>query len=110
MTSRIEGIIFDLDGVLTDTSRFHYIAWKCIADELGIYFDEKINERLKGVDRLTSLEIILEGSSMAFTREEKEELAYKKNNYYLGLIKNISPSDLYLGVMNLLKEIKTNGR
>ncbi len=109
MTSRIEGIIFDLDGVLTDTSRFHYIAWKHIADELGIYFDEEINERLKGVDRLTSFEIILEKSSRAFTREEKEVFADQKNNYYLELIKNISPSDLYPGVIDLLKQIKING-
>lgn len=109
MTSRIEGIIFDLDGVLTDTSRFHYIAWKHIADELGIYFDEEINERLKGVDRLTSFEIILEKSSRAFTREEKEVFADQKNNYYLELIKNISPSDLYPGVVDLLKKMKING-
>jgi beta-phosphoglucomutase len=109
MTSKIEGIIFDLDGVLTDTSRFHYIAWKRIADELGIYFDEKINERLKGVDRLTSFEIILERSIRPFTSEEKEKFADQKNNHYLELIKNISPLDLYPGVTELLEQIKAKG-
>jgi beta-phosphoglucomutase len=57
--SKYEGVIFDLDGVITDTARYHYLAWKRLADELNIYFDEKINERLKGVSRLESLEIIL---------------------------------------------------
>ena len=75
MESRLKAVIFDLDGVITDTATYHYRAWKQLADELGIYFDEKINERLKGIDRMTSLEIILERSPVQYTQEEKEVLA-----------------------------------
>lgn len=71
MDRAIKGIIFDLDGVLTDTANYHYLTWKRIADELGIYFDRKIKERLKGIDRMSSLEIILENSNINYTSEEK---------------------------------------
>ena len=68
-------IIFDLDGVLCFTDRYHYEAWKALADRLGIYFDEKINDRLRGVSRMASLEIILERSEKTYTDEEKEALS-----------------------------------
>lgn len=104
--SKIEGIIFDLDGVLTDTSVFHYRAWKRLADELGIYFDEEINERLKGVSRKESLEIILQLGDKTYNEQEKEKFAEIKNTYYLELIESIGPGDLYKGVQELLVDIK----
>ncbi|MBP5216244.1 MAG: HAD hydrolase-like protein, partial [Bacilli bacterium] len=66
----IKGIIFDLDGVIISTDHFHYKAWKAIADEEGIYFDEEINNRLRGVSRMASLEIVLEKAKKTYTQEE----------------------------------------
>lgn len=74
----IKGVIFDLDGVLVHTDKFHFMAWKALADKLGIYFDEKINNRLRGVSRMESLEIILERSKISYTAEEKEAFAAEK--------------------------------
>lgn len=103
---KFRGIIFDLDGVITDTAKYHYQAWKRLADELGIYFDEKINERLKGIGRLESLEIILERSSRKFTDKEKEYYADVKNQYYTEMIKKITPRDLLPGVSELIHSLK----
>ena len=75
--------IFDLDGVLVDSARLHFVAWKKIAEELGVHFTEKDNEALKGVDRLGSLEHILALGALARTPTEKDELATRKNGYYL---------------------------
>ena len=75
---RYKGIIFDLDGVICHTDRYHYMAWKNMADSLGIYFDEEINNRLRGVSRMESLEIILERSDKKYSDKEKEEFADKK--------------------------------
>ncbi|MCG0276478.1 MAG: beta-phosphoglucomutase [Thermosediminibacteraceae bacterium] len=101
--------IFDLDGVIADTARFHYLAWKKLADELGIYFDEKINERLKGIGRMESLEIILEKSPRIFSKEEKEFLAEKKNGYYKEMIEKITHQDLLPGAGELLCTLKDWG-
>lgn len=105
----IHGVIFDLDGVITDSARFHYKAWKRLADELEIYFDEEINERLKGIDRLGSFEIILERSREKYTEEEKLKLADRKNEYYKELINTMSPEDLLPGAINTLKDLKEKG-
>lgn len=78
MESRLKAVIFDLDGVITDTATYHYRAWKQLADELGIYFDEKINERLKGIDRMTSLEIILERSRCNTPRKRRKSWPQRK--------------------------------
>ena len=75
---KYSAIIFDLDGVLCFTDRYHYKAWKALADRLGIYFDEKINDRLRGVSRMASLEIILERSEKTYTDEEKVAFATEK--------------------------------
>ncbi len=97
-----KAVIFDLDGVICFTDRFHYQAWKALADRLGIYFDEKINDRLRGVSRMASLDIILERSEKEYTQEEKEAFATEKNDTYQELLKNMSPADLTGEVKNTL--------
>lgn len=101
--------IFDLDGVLVCTDKYHYIAWKKIADRLGIYFDEKINNRLRGVSRMASLDIILERSTRRYSREEKEELAEEKNNYYKEMLEHMIPDDVEPSVRKTLAELKLRG-
>ncbi len=105
----LKGVIFDLDGVITDTAEYHYQAWQAIADELGIEFNREINHRLRGVGRMESLEIILERSSRTYSQAEKEELATKKNALYNKLIEKITPADLLPGIENLLQQLKKNG-
>ena len=100
--NKYKAIIFDLDGVLCATDHYHYLAWKAIADVEGIYFDEKINNRLRGVSRLDSLDIILEKSSRKYSNEEKEELAYKKNEIYKSFLEFLSPGDLCPNVSDTL--------
>lgn len=102
-----EAVIFDLDGVITDTAAFHYAAWKKLADELGIYFDKVINESLKGVDRMASLEIVLKKSARQYTKEERLQLANKKNDYYKQMVEQMTPNDILPGVKTLLEELRT---
>ena len=106
--NNLEAVIFDLDGVITDSAEFHYQAWKKLADRLGIYFDREINERLKGVPRMDSLNIILERDSVPnrFSDNEKEALAKEKNDDYVALIKTITPNDILPGVFDLLVDLK----
>ena len=102
----IKGIIFDLDGVLVFTDKFHYRAWKAIADDMGIYFDEKINNRLRGVSRMDSLEIILERyEGKLLTMAEKVSLAEKKNQIYRELLRTMTPEDVSEEVRDTLKKI-----
>lgn len=106
----ITSVIFDLDGVLVFTDKYHYEAWKMIADELGIYFDEEINNRLRGVSRMDSLDIILENyKGEPLSAEKKLELATRKNEYYRKLLGNMSPSDVTDSVRETLKEIRNRG-
>ncbi len=109
MESIVEAVIFDLDGVITDTAKYHYLAWKKIADELEIYFDEPTNERLKGVDRMRSLEIVLERFQRKFSDIEKHQWADKKNEYYKELIKTMTPREIAPGARKLLETLKENG-
>ncbi len=102
-------IIFDLDGVICFTDKYHYQAWKMLADRLGIYFDERVNDRLRGVSRMASLEIILERASRQFTPEEKEVLAAEKNDSYRALLSGMSPSDLPDEVRDTLLELRRRG-
>ena len=104
-----KGIIFDLDGVIISTDRFHYLAWKAIADEEGIPFDETINNRLRGVSRMASLEIILEKASRSYTQEEKETLCEKKNEIYRESLKALEPSSLDKDVLSTLISLKNKG-
>ncbi|KXG45023.1 beta-phosphoglucomutase [Tepidibacillus decaturensis] len=105
----IEAVIFDLDGVITDTAEYHYLAWKQLAEELGLPFDRQFNEKLKGVGRMDSLELILQQGNKSYTIEEKISLANRKNDHYKQLIQKITPNDLLPGILPLLKELKTNG-
>ena len=105
----LKGIIFDLDGVIVFTDKFHYKAWKKIADEIGVYFDEKINNQLRGVSRMDSLNIILKNSSKEIGEEEKTALAERKNNYYRELLKTMTPADVSDEVRSTLKELKKKG-
>ncbi len=108
MKNKFEAVIFDLDGVITDTAEYHYLAWKQLSEELGIPLDREFNEKLKGISRMESLEIILAHGDRQndFTQQEKEELATKKNAYYVELIKQITPDDLLPGILAFLKELK----
>ena len=106
---KIEAVIFDLDGVIVSTDECHYRAWKKTADEEGIYFDRKINDRLRGVSRMDSLEIVLERAERLYTDEEKVQLAERKNNYYKEYIKKLTKDDILNGVNENLAELKANG-
>lgn len=106
---KYKGIIFDLDGVLVYTDKYHYLAWKQIADRLGIYFDEEINNRLRGVSRMASLEIILERSTQKFSDEQKEELAEEKNEIYRQYLGGLTQRELGEGVLQTLEKFKTMG-
>ncbi|MCL2574477.1 MAG: beta-phosphoglucomutase [Defluviitaleaceae bacterium] len=108
---KVSAFIFDLDGVLTDTAEFHYLAWKDCAAALGIEIDREFNETLKGISRIDSLEriLILGGRQNDFTPTEKEIIANKKNDAYVELIKKISPADLLPGVEDFLRSIADAG-
>jgi beta-phosphoglucomutase len=104
----IKACIFDLDGVIVDTARYHFIAWKALADELGFNFTPKDNERLKGVSRMASLEILLEIGGIDLSNEQKEELANRKNENYLSLILQMTPDEILPGAVDFIKELKSN--
>ncbi|MCJ7840047.1 beta-phosphoglucomutase [Lederbergia sp. NSJ-179] len=100
--------IFDLDGVLVDTAKYHYLAWKELADRLGFNFTLHDNERLKGVSRMSSLDILLEVGQMKdrFTQVEKENLAAEKNQRYVEWISKLDESELLEGALSLLEALK----
>ena len=106
---KYKGIIFDLDGVLCSTDRFHFEAWKQTAEEVGAPFDETINMKLRGVSRMESLEIILSGSSKTFTDAEKERLATEKNDRYRKLLAQMSPADMPTAVRDALTALHNAG-
>ena len=105
----IKAVIFDLDGVIVSTDDCHYEAWKKMADEEGIYFDKTINNRLRGVSRMESLEIVLERAAKEYSEEEKLQLAERKNGYYKEFITKLTPNDILPGAMNTLDELRANG-
>lgn len=106
----VKGIIFDLDGVIVSTDKYHYLAWKRLSDELGIYFDESINNRLRGVSRLASLEIVLEQyRGPELSSERKLALAEQKNGYYREYLKKMTPADVPDGIRRALTELRERG-
>ncbi len=103
------GVIFDLDGVIVSTDDCHYRAWKSLADAEGISFDRTDNERLRGVSRMESLDIILEKAGREYSEAEKLEMATRKNENYRELILELTPNDILPGVMHFLTELKGRG-
>ncbi|MCA5013702.1 MULTISPECIES: beta-phosphoglucomutase [unclassified Enterococcus] len=106
-----KAVLFDLDGVITDTAEYHFLAWKKLGDELGISIDREFNEQLKGVSRTESLQRILAsgGREHDFSAEEFEALAKRKNDNYVEMIQDVSSKDVYPGILELLQELKEHG-
>ena len=109
MTNKIEAVIFDLDGVIVSTDDCHFRAWKRMADGEGIPFDRQINERLRGVSRMESLDIILEKAARTYTDEEKAALAARKNEYYRQLLADLTPRDVLPGAKQILLSLRLRG-
>ena len=95
-----------VDGVIVSTDNCHYLAWKQLADEENIYFDRDINERLRGISRMESLEIVLERSERKYSYVEKQEMAERKNSYYVSLVKKIDSSALLEGALDFVSYVK----
>lgn len=105
-----DAVIFDLDGVICFTDHYHYLAWKALADSLGLAFDESKNDRLRGVSRMASLDIVLEDyTGPAFSQEEKVALATRKNDLYREYLMTMSPADLSDEVKNTLEALRARG-
>lgn len=106
----VKGIIFDLDGVIVFTDKFHYQAWKKMSDEMGIYFDETINNRLRGVSRAESLEIILEKyEGEPLSDEKKADMMETKNHIYCELLGTMTSADVTDEVRDTLKQLRADG-
>lgn len=105
----VQGVIFDLDGVIVSTDDCHYRAWKRMADEEGISFDRGVNERLRGVSRMDSLNILLERAQKTYTPAQKEEMAARKNAYYTALISRLTPADILPGALEAIKALRLKG-
>ena len=103
------GVIFDLDGVIVDTAKYHFLAWKNLAEELGFDFTEKHNELLKGVSRVRSLEILLDLGKVSLSEEKKEEILISKNENYLGYITKMGSDEILLGAVELLDSLDSLG-
>jgi beta-phosphoglucomutase len=109
VSSEIHAVIFDLDGVIVSTDHYHYLAWKKIANREGIEFNEIINNRLRGVSRMESLNIILEKSKRQYTPAEKNEMAALKNAEYVSLLDRVTEKDILPGVGIALAFLKAKG-
>ncbi|MDF2988886.1 MAG: pgmB [Eubacterium sp.] len=107
--NNIKGALFDLDGVIVDTAKYHYLAWKRLAEELGFEFTEEHNERLKGVSRMRSLEILLEVGGISRSEEEKLAMAEKKNNWYVEYIKKMDGTEILKGAKEYLLKLRNQG-
>jgi len=107
--TNIDACIFDLDGVIVDTAKYHYLAWRDLATELGFVFTLDHNERLKGVSRMTSLEILLEVGGVTLDENRKLELADQKNRQYVSYIEKMTPDEILPGVIDFLKSIRSAG-
>ena len=107
--SGIKGAIFDLDGVIVDTAKYHYRAWKRLAAELGFDFSEADNERLKGVSRMQSLDILLECGGIRMTVSQKEEAAARKNAWYVEYLHTLQETDMLCGASEYLELLRNSG-
>lgn len=105
----LKGVIFDLDGVLLFTDKYHYLAWKALADKLNIPFDEKVNNRLRGVSRMDSLNIILSYSDQTFSEAEKEVMAEEKNELYREYLQKMTPLDVSDDTRAVLEKLRECG-
>jgi beta-phosphoglucomutase len=105
----IKTCIFDLDGVIVDTAKYHFLAWKRLAEQLGIHFTENDNERLKGVSRMASLDIILDIGNMKPDEKQKEEYASLKNKWYVEYISKMTPVEILPGSLEFIGELKAAG-
>lgn len=106
---KIKACLFDLDGVIVDTAKYHFIAWKEMAADLGFDFTEKENELLKGVSRMRSLDILLDIGKFSKTEDEKQALAEKKNLRYLDYVKQMKEEEILPGVTRFLDDLRSNG-
>ena len=109
MSQRYQAVVFDLDGVITDTAHFHFLAWRELAHSLGLPFDEAFNEKLKGIDRMGSLALILAQGSQQYGDAEKLALADQKNAHYQELIKTMSAEHLLPGALETLIAVRDAG-
>lgn len=107
--NKVKACIFDLDGVIVDTAKYHYLAWKQLAQELGFDFSKKDNERLKGVSRMASLDILLEIGGKALDTGTKVTLANRKNRWYVDYISNMSEDEIFPGVKDFIEKLRQNG-
>jgi beta-phosphoglucomutase len=104
----LQACIFDLDGVVVDTAKYHYLAWKRLANEFGADFGETENEKLKGVSRVQSLELILQWAGITLTDAEKTQAAQRKNDWYIEFVNRMQPDEILPGIVPLLNELKSN--
>lgn len=109
MKKTIQACIFDLDGVIVDTAKYHFLAWRRLANELGFDFTEMENEKLKGVSRMGSLELLLKWGGIEVDEAIKLELAEKKNEWYVEYLQDMSAADILEGVMPFLEDLKNRG-
>jgi beta-phosphoglucomutase len=105
----IKACIFDLDGVIVDTAHYHFLAWKRLANELGIDLTLEDNERLKGVSRMHSPDIILELGGISKSQHEKEVLANKKNSWFVDYVERMAPEEIFPGVKQLIQRLREKG-
>jgi beta-phosphoglucomutase len=105
----IRAVIFDLDGVIVSTDEHHFQAWKKLADSEGIPFGREANDRIRGVSRMKSLEIVLEKSSKRYSLEQKREMAERKNTYYRESLAGLSPSEILPGAVATIRALKERG-
>jgi len=105
----IHGLLFDLDGVIVDTAKYHFVAWKRMASELGIHFEQAENEQLKGISRIESLERILAWGGITLSPEEKQHWMDQKNTWYLEYIAQMGPEEILPGVAEFLEEARQQG-
>jgi len=107
--THIRACIFDLDGVIVDTAHYHFLAWKRLANELGFDLSVEENERLKGISRTESLEILLKLGGISLSDLEKEKLANKKNTWFVDYIERMVPEEIFPGVRQLIDKLRTKG-